>query len=154
MLEGREKKVKLRKRIIKEAYWNVILIQQIARDREEEGIVGDGNRTGATHPLKNKKNSRERNKGEEKEKEEGRYKRADLIPAIRRVYTTNNEQHSSKELKYLLKVRQNKLLLRGRLKEIGIIQDGECIVCAKKERLFQLYYSHRHGCGFNANHSI
>ena len=35
-------------------------------------------------------------------------------------------------LKYVLGMRQNKLLLRGRLQEIGIVQNGECKVCAQK----------------------
>ena len=41
-------------------------------------------------------------------------------------------KYGSRGLKYLLKIRQNKLLLRGRLQEIGIVQNGECMVCAQK----------------------
>ena len=71
------------------------------------------------------------------------YKRTDLKKAINKVQTTNKEtqenwkqaiegKYGSRGLKYLLKVRQSKLLLRGRLQEMGIVQDGECTVCAQK----------------------
>ena len=63
--------------------------------------------------------------------------------AINKVETTNKEtqenwkkaiegKYGSRGLKYLLRIRQNKLLLRGRLQEIGIVQKGECIICAQK----------------------
>ena len=79
------------------------------------------------------------------EKEDDLYKRADLRKAIGKVQTTNTETQDnwrkaiegkcgSRGLKDLLKIRQNKLLLFGRLKEMGIlvVQDDECIICAKK----------------------
>ena len=77
------------------------------------------------------------------EEESTEYKRIDLKKAINKVETTNKEtqeswkqaiegKYGSRGLKYLLKIRQNKLLLRGRLQEIGIVQNGECMVCAQK----------------------
>ena len=70
-------------------------------------------------------------------------KRADLRKAVSKVETTNKEtqesrkqaiegKYGSRGLKYLLKIRQDKLLLRGRLQEMGIVQNGECIICAQK----------------------
>ena len=77
------------------------------------------------------------------EKENMEYKRADLRKAVNEVETTNKEtqeswkqaiegKYGSRGLKYLLRIRQNKLLLRGRLQEMGIVQNGECIICAQK----------------------
>ena len=77
------------------------------------------------------------------EKENTEPKRKDLKKAINKVETTNKEtqeswkqaiegKYGSRGLKYVLRMRQNKLLLRGRLQEIGIVQNGECKVCAQK----------------------
>ena len=77
------------------------------------------------------------------EKEDREYRRTDLRKAANKVETTNTEtqeswkqaiegKYGSRGLKYLLKIRQNKLLLRGRLQEMGIVQNGECIVCAQQ----------------------
>jgi len=103
------------------------------------------------HTFENKKESREGDKDKIfqtflDEEESTEYKRIDLKKAINKVETTNKEtqeswkqaiegKYGSRGLKYLListKIRQNKLLLRGRLQEIGIVQNGECIVCAQK----------------------
>ena len=73
------------------------------------------------------------------EKENMESKRKDLKKAINKVETTNKEtqeswkqaiegKYGSRGLKYLLKIRQNKLLLRGRLQEMGIVQNGKCIL--------------------------